>query len=678
MRLSLILRLPKSNFVLALRESFLSMLPVFLVMQCLGLALSAMDLSEVGTTSALHQLLTSIIWFQQYFWPVAMSAATAIHLARAYGDDPVYVVVLTLSLMSLAFLSALGLGEQAQSWGWMMLGSVVLPSASVGCMRLVRRALPRVDFKDLSQASPAMAHTLAEGLPFVVSLIVLAWPATLLPLTGGPFANVFDVLPVWLGLMVLLLFENVLWWMGMNGRGISDWATDKVLHTTQPVAGASLADFDNIFNFIGGSGATLALLVCLMWYQRRKATPKVWRWALPLHLFNINEVLTFALPVVGNWMFFVPFVVAPTLNAMITYLVVVEWQWIPVTGSWSVTWVIPHFLKPLMMTVGAIERIWALQIFLFVLSILIYRPFVKRWVQQEQVGEAAWDLANRMNLGPDLELYSEARFTLRQEAQQDWSRHAQVALKLLKGGQLSMHYQPKVEVHSGRVLGFEALLRLKDAQGSNVAPQGYLLPLERVGFGDLLDLWVVRRVVEDMERWLAQGVEVPVAINLTAATLSNTESFERLMRTLTKSPPGLLQVELLESSLIEEPELVRARLAVMRSAGVRVFVDDFGTGYSNLSLFHSADFDVVKIDRSLLEAASNARGERLYREICTTLLRLSYELVAEGVETKAERDFVADCGVTAIQGWWVGRPVPAEQVPGMLNDLTARFRSSRD
>ena len=603
-----------------------------------------------------------------------MSASTAIHLARAYGDDPIYIVVLTLSLMILAFLAALNLGAQAQSWGWMMLASVVLPSASVACMRLVRRCLPRLEFGDLGQASPAMARTLANGTPFAISLCLLAWPATLLPSSTGPLAGVFDWLPVWLGLIVLTVLSNVAWWMGMNGAGVMDWATGKAMHTTQALPGVSLMELDNVFSYIGGSGSTLALLVCLMWYQRRRAGPKVWRWALPLHLFNINEVLTFALPVVGNWMFFVPFVLTPTISTFMAYVVVAEWQWIPATGSWEVAWVIPHFLRPLMMGAPT-ERVWALQIILFALSVLIYRPFVKRWVQQEQLGEAAWDLANRMNMGPGLELFSEARFVKRQDAQHDWSRQAQSALKLLREGQLAMHYQPKLEVQSGRVLGFEALLRLTSDSGAPIAPGSFLPALERVGFGDLLDLWVIRQVVEDIEQWRNQGIAVPVAINLTAATLCNAESFSRLMSTISKLPQGLLQVELLESSLIDDPELVRARLMDLRLAGVRVFVDDFGTGYSNLALFHSAEVDVVKVDRSLLLAATQPRGERLYREICSTLHRLGYEVVAEGVETAAERDFVAHCGVSAIQGWWVGRPVPPQEVPQVLSGLALRFGS---
>lgn len=672
MRLSLVSSWPKSKFVLALRESFLAMLPVFLLLQGMGLGLSALELSDAANSSVLRHVLSSVLGFQQFFWPVAMSVSTAIHLARAYGEDPIYTVVLTLSLMLLALQSSQGLGESKQNWAWMMLGSVLLPGASVACMHGLSRWMPRLEFGGLGQASPAMARTLTQGLHFALALCLLAWPALLLPHSSGPLEGIFEWMPQWLAWLLLTLLSNVAWWMGMNGAGIMDWATGNALHRVQAIPGVSLLDLDNSFNYIGGSGSTLALLVWLIWFQRHKAGPKVWRWALPLHLFNINEVLTFALPVVGNWLFFIPFVFAPTISAWVTYAVVVQGQWIPASGSWEVMWTIPHFLKPLMMA-APVAKVWALQLLLFLLTLLLYRPFVKRWVQREQLGEPAWDLANRMNLGPELELYSEARFVKRQEAQHEWGRQAQAALKLLREGGLSMHYQPKLEVQTGRVVGFEALLRLQDANGRPVAPQHFLPALERVGFGDLLDLWVVRQVVEDMRGWRAQGLDLPVAVNLTAATLCDAEAFALLMNALRSLPPGGLQVELLESSLIDESSLVRERLVQLREAGVRVFVDDFGTGYSNLALFHVAEVDVVKVDRSLLLAASEPRGERLYREVCSILHRLGYDVVAEGVETVAERDFVAQCGVSAIQGWWVGKPVPSSQVPEMLKGLALRF-----
>ena len=180
---------------------------------------------------------------------------------------------------------------------------------------------------------------------------------------------------------------------------------------------------------------------------------------------------------------------------------------------------------------------------------------------------------------------------------------------------------------------------------------------------DLLDLWVVRQVADDLQRWNAAGFDTRVAINLSAATIGEDEAFSEILATMVKFKSLGLEAELLESSLIKEPELVRARLGRLREAGVKVYVDDFGTGYSNLTVFHSAEVDVVKLDRSLLEAAGKPRGAALYREVCGAMQRLGYEVMAEGVESQVESEFVSACGVALVQGWWVSRPLEAEAVP---------------
>jgi len=134
-----------------------------------------------------------------------------------------------------------------------------------------------------------------------------------------------------------------------------------------------------------------------------------------------------------------------------------------------------------------------------------------------------------------------------------------------------------------------------------------------------------------------------------------------------------LEVELLESSLASDPAKVKSHLEALRSQGGKVLVDDFGTGYANLAVFHNADVDAVKIDRSLLVGAAEPRGAQLYREICSTLLRLGYRLVAEGVETLAEMTFVRSCGVQDVQGFWISRPMPAQEVPGSISGIEARL-----
>lgn len=668
-------QLAQSRFVLGMRESFLAVLPVYLLLQLLGLALFLLHWLQPEAAQLYQPQLQALGQFSRLFWPLAIAASTATHFARAYGMDPLYALLLLLSLGLISLLNTPAGQTAAQLTDWLMLASIAMPLASVFLLRLLIRHLPRFDRSGATRFSPALSRTLVHGLPFVLVLLLLSGPAMLLPQAlQEPQGSLGDHLPPWLFLLLRLLLSNFLWWMGISGSTVTNWLSHHYFAQQDVLPGVSVETL--IFNFMvpGGCGATLALTACLIWYRRQlpERNRKIWRWALPLQVFNVNELLTFGLPVVGNLSLLLPFLLVPTLNSMLVYLVVVEWQWLPVLGSWNVHWMTPFFVSAFFM-----ESKWLgvllLQLLVFVLSVLVYRPFVKRWLSEEQLGEASWALAQRMNLGPGLEMFAEARFVKRHEAQHEWSRRAQEALRLLQTGTLCMHYQPKLDLQRGEVVGLEALLRLRLADGRLVEPGRFMPALEQAGFGDMLDLWVVRQVADDLQRWHAAGFETRVAINLSAATLGEEEAFDEILATMLSCKALGLEAELLESSLIQQPELVRARLGRLREAGVRVNVDDFGTGYSNLTVFHNAAVDVVKLDRSLLMAAAEPRGAALYREVCGAMQRLGYEVLAEGVETREEGEFVAACGVALVQGWWISRPLEAAAVPAGVAALARRF-----
>jgi len=666
-------RLAQSRFVLSMRESFLAVLPVYLLLQVLSLCLLLLQGWQPEIAQAYQAQLQALGKFQLLLWPLAMSVSTATHFSRAYGIDPLYALMLVLALTLIAFLNAPPGQTAAQTSAWLMLASIAMPTVSVLSLRLLIRHLPRFDLSGVTRFSPALSRTLVHGLPFALVLLLLSWPALRLPhIVAEPLEGLGAQLPMWLFLMLRLLLANLLWWMGISGSTMLNWLTHSYSEHHEALPGVSIETL--VYNFMvpGGCGATLALTICLMWYQRHLPRRKIWRWALPLQIFNVNEVLTFGLPVVGNISLLLPFLLVPMLNGLLVYLVVVEWQWLPVLGSWTVHWMTPYFFNAFFIE-SNLAGVWLLQVLILGLSVLVYRPFVKRWLREGQLGEASWALANRMNIGPGLEMFAEARFVKRHEAQHEWSRQAQAALRLLQSGELCMHYQPKLDLRSGHVLGLEALLRLRLKDGSLVAPGRFMPALEQTGFGDLLDLWVVRQVADDLQRWSAAGFDTRVAINLSAATLGEEEAFDEVLATMIKFKALGLEAELLESSLIKEPELVRLRLGRLREAGVKVYVDDFGTGYSNLTVFHGAEVDVVKLDRSLLEAAVKPRGAALYREVCGAMQRLGYEVMAEGVESQAEADFVAACGVSLIQGWWVGRPLEAAAVPAGVAAVNLRF-----
>lgn len=672
-------RLAQSRFVLCMRESFLSVLPVYLFLQLTGLLVVMLNALAPDLVLRIEPELLLLARFKLFCWPLVMMVSFTTHFARAYGIDPLYALMLVLTLTLLAFLGAPAGQSVVQTSAWLMLASFVLPLVSVMLLCKLIAWMPSFDLSSVARYSPALSKTVLHGLPFFLILIVLAWPAMLLSdLLAKPLLNLGDQIPVGLYLIVHVLCATFLWWMGISGSSVVRFLTGNYAVAHDAIPGVSIDSL--IYDFVvpGGCGASLALTFCLMWYQRKQKGPKIWRWALPLQTFNISEVLIFGLPVVGNVRLLKPFMLAPLLNAALVYLVVVEFRMLPVQGSWQGHWMTPYGLNAWLIG-SSTQGVLALQAAVMAMSVLVYRPFVKTWVQEGQLGEASWALVKRMNIGPGLEMFAEARFVKRHEAQTEWGLQAQAALRLLQTGTLCMHYQPKLNLKTGQVAGLEALLRLRLEDGSFVQPGRFMPALEQTGFGDLLDLWVVRQVAEDLQRWNAAGFVSKVAINLSAATIGNDDAFGEILAIMIKFKALGLEAELLESSLIKEPDLVRARLGRLREAGVKVYVDDFGTGYSNLTVFHSAEVDVVKLDRSLLEAAAQPRGADLYREVCGAMQRLGYEVMAEGVETPAEADFVVACGVCLIQGWWVSRPLQAEAVPTGVAAVSLRFtKQARD
>ena len=427
--LSLLGRLAQSRFVLSMRESFLAVLPVYLLLQVLGVSLLLLHWLRPDAAQLYQTQLQALASFQLLCWPLAMSASTATHFARAYGIDPLYALMLVLSLTLIALLN-MPLGQTvAQISAWLMLASIALPTVSVLLLRLFMRHLPHFDLSGVTRFSPALSRTLMHGLPFALVMLLLTWPAMKLPLVmSEPLKDLGDYLPLWLFLFVRLLLSDFLWWMGISGSTVMNWLTRSYSVRHEVIPGVSLESL--VYNFMvpGGCGATLALTVCLIWYQRQQPGRKIWRWALPLQLFNVNEVLTFGLPVVGNVSLLLPFLLVPLVNAALVYLVVAQWQWLPVLGSWKVHWMTPYFFNAWFIGSNKLG-VLLLQLVVFSLSVLIYRPFVKRWLIEGQLGEASWALANRMNIGPGLEMFAEARFVKRHEAQHEWSRQAQAALR---------------------------------------------------------------------------------------------------------------------------------------------------------------------------------------------------------------------------------------------------------
>jgi diguanylate cyclase (GGDEF)-like protein len=229
----------------------------------------------------------------------------------------------------------------------------------------------------------------------------------------------------------------------------------------------------------------------------------------------------------------------------------------------------------------------------------------------------------------------------------------------LDGGQLEVHYQPKIDIATRRISGFEALLRWNHPVRGPVSPVEFVPIAEDIGFIVPIGAWVLEQACRDVAQ--LPGGE-GVAVNLSSAQFRSGDLVEMVQRALDNSglTANRLELEITESLLLERDEKTLEQLYALRRLGVRVSMDDFGTGYSSLSYLLSFPFDRIKIDRSFVrQLAHGGPSAAIIRAIVGLARNLGIATTAEGVEAEAELATLAALGCTEAQGFAFGRPEPA-------------------
>jgi diguanylate cyclase (GGDEF)-like protein len=257
------------------------------------------------------------------------------------------------------------------------------------------------------------------------------------------------------------------------------------------------------------------------------------------------------------------------------------------------------------------------------------------------------------------------------------NRRAQERLEIESGlrgaisrDELTLLYQPKVTVQSGTVRGVEALLRWKKPGGRLVSPADFITVVEDSSLILPLGRWVFERVCRQIGEWDRADVSpVRVALNVSSRQFEEPGFAEYIAQTLGghRISPSRLELELTEGALVKNPEQIGDSLAELKSMGLRLALDDFGTGYASLNLLRRFPLDAVKIDRSFVKGLP---GDTDSAAVTTAILMmaqaLKLEVVAEGVETEEQREFLTMLGCTEIQGFLFSKPVPAEALVSLL------------
>ncbi len=236
--------------------------------------------------------------------------------------------------------------------------------------------------------------------------------------------------------------------------------------------------------------------------------------------------------------------------------------------------------------------------------------------------------------------------------------------------QFVVHYQPLIELDSGAIFGVEALLRWQHPERGAVMPGAFIPIAEECGLIEPLGEWVLREACRQVARWRDAGLPpLRVSINISGRQAARPRLVDTVADTLDESglDAACLALELTETVLMSDPIAAGATLEKLAALGVWLSVDDFGTGYSSLSYLKRFPVNTLKIDRSFVrDAPGDASDAAICRAVLALADSLGLDVVAEGVETRAQRDFLIDSGCVYAQGFLFGRPMPADAIATLL------------
>ncbi|MBJ2236691.1 PTS sugar transporter subunit IIC/EAL domain-containing protein [Pseudomonas fluorescens] len=663
----------------AIREGLLWILPCllvsagFLILSECALALG-FDAQVVSFLAGLHKQISSVI-------PLLVAASIGYMLAIQHRLPQLPVAFLCLAHVVVATFV---LREYPRaSATFLLFIAIASPLINVPAIAWLHRfRWTRLVNQDLvGHNLKGIINMVIPGALTALSLVAVLSLLLLIPHVAqiqGP--QVLDALqtPYGSGLFVTLM-NSLLWFFGIHGVYAMQPLFD-ALDQAVALNGAALAAGEPVlyllnngllgsFAFIGGSGATLCLLLAILLFSKSQSMRLLAVASLPLSLFNVSEVLLFGLPIILNPRLFIPFLLVPAFNAMVA-LMVVQLGWVSPAVA-SVPFTAPVLLNAYLSTHGDVAAV-VLQIVLLGAGTLVYAPYVRAIHRQSSDGGTVYLKSLDMTFRGLEEKGRLLEFDPVLATHQTLARQAAELNRIqqISDYEFYLEFQPQISTRTGLCTGCEALMRARDSQGTVHSPWEFLQWLAHARLMPDVDVWVASQAVRQYQKWQKVGFELPMTINISSTTLKDAAYGDRLVEIL-RQARGQVSVEITEDALVSDIPATRQTIQKLQAMGAKVYLDDFGTGFSALSYLHQFPVDFIKIDRSFVVAQHDPKGAQVLTGMLRFCEALDLGVVVEGVETAEQLAFLSNGPELFIQGWYFSKALPGDQLPRFVRERRA-------
>ncbi|WP_018912842.1 EAL domain-containing protein [Thiomonas sp. FB-6] len=620
---------------------------------------------------------------------IALCAVTAVQLAyrlpvpAGLGGRQPPLMVAVCAVVNFVVVSAV-VNDGAVNFGFgSMLMGLAVGVATSELLHLAERwrlmDLVRLPY----DTDASLYHALRLGPPMVlIGLLMFAAAQAWMHLPGldahplGPLVAWAQAREagVWVLSVAAALINQLLWFVGLHGSMAMDAYASRDLFAPDGAAYAAAMAWRPMFNgfvMLGGSGATLGLLLAIAIGSRDRAQRGIAKLALLPSLFNINDILLYGLPLVLNPVYLLPFLGVPVLLSLLA-VGAVQGGWVHMQDPGFV-WTTPALLSGWLLT-GSWRGV-ALQVLEIALGTACYLPFVRRAdARLRQARARAFESAKREILGGELPAsawHGQSRMIAR--GLLDDLRAA------LAGDQLWLAFQPMHD-RAGWAIGAEALLRWDHPRHGSVPPALIVRLAEQSGDMLRLGRWVLERACAAKARWNEAGHRgLTMAVNLSPLQLTDPLLARHLQRCLDRYglDPAEIELEITETLALPDGQAVDGVLGELEATGVRLAIDDFGMGSSSLLYLRRFEVHAIKIDGSLTrDLLDNPTNADIIRTIVMLARARDVQVVAEFVETVQQRRALEAMGCDVFQGWYHSAPLDEARCIDYFSASAERMRDA--
>ena len=639
----------------ALCDAFLDLLPLVVIMASITLLGVIINLVTPDQHWLWLQQLIIMHGFLEKIFPILVCMTIASYYATAYSVRVTHAIV--GSLVTFAFVQVFiyqGFSVALTTWDSLYNINIILsPLAVIICLRFILTPFGldertvSLDSNTLIVVRSILPMLLGVGLAslLLASLNLLSIPV--IDALTGLVDSVSDTTKN----MSRTLALHLMWLTGLHGSNSFDLIFNTEFMSNTYLAGLSHEQFFNLFVVYGGSGSCLSLIIALILLQKDKHTKNLTRIALPMVIFNINEVLIFGLPIMFNRILCIPFVLVPLVNFSLASVILQHSQ--VMINPDGLHWATPALLNVYWASHGNWNLVW-LQIGLIVLGVGLYWPFVKRFLKITDVPRSVMSVHQQFNIAGLLNNAEYKGFETKQDDYWNYRMQLFEDIRTIEKNKLELLYQPVICVNSGRCVSLEALLRIRTKNGE-LLPPTFMSSFEQSGLAPAIDWWVTQDVKSTL--LMHQGPTPDISININPQTLAFSSAVKHIAKTFTGLP---VRLEIIERAFLDV-EKYQDNISHLLDSGIHISIDDFGVGFSNLSQLAMGVADLVKIDRSLILQLHTQQGQTLFSQVCTMCKNLDLTIVAEGVETQIQYNYAVQAGVNMVQGFFFSEALPWDQ-----------------